>query len=805
MKKTFLALLLVLALFAMSACSTQDPTTAATDAPAATEEPTQEPTAEPTEEPTEEPTAEPTEEPTAEPTEEPTAEPTEEPTEEPTAEPTEEPTIEPTAEPTEEPAEEPAQARSIIGGADGPTSILVTDDAAETQGTLDAEATEGEATEGEATEGEASLLEDVVLATAYDGAVTVMRSEVQEEFDQMLELYISYYAQYGYEMDEYDTDFQASVAQETVQMRLSQGIVEHFAYQNGYELTPEKEEELRAQVTATLDSMREYYESYLSYYGYEGEELQKIISDELEASGYTEESLYDSAKLTDLLDFIYEMATEDVSVTEEEVRASFDAKVAAQQESYADMDTFINDYVAGEDILYTPENVRLMQSIYIALEEETATPDEATPEEAEPEEAAGTQAPAEDADPAQLTGYAKANAVLTAIRDGQDFEEAMAAYNEDGATQEQMLLGYPVAEASTLYSEEFKDGAMALDEIGDVSDVITTEYGYFILRYAQDLTPGVVDFEARKDAETEEALLNKQNDAYSAFIDSILEESAFEIGDLSSLYHVYVAEVIEPTIAYATVEEETPLTDMPGGDTVATLSAGASLDVLGHIGIDGENYAFVAVPGTQVKGYLNETVMTDMDEESALAVENTELVTMAEPLDKLPTFTIVMNDGSLIYGELYPDVAPESVGNFVTLANEGFYDGLTFHRVVPGFVIQGGDPNGDGTGGPGYAIRGEFANNGITNDLSHTRGVLSMARSSAMDSAGSQFFIMHADNDYLDGDYAGFGMVIGGIETVDLIASVPTNSNSKPLTDQVMRAVYVETYGQTYTFTKLED
>ena len=197
--------------------------------------------------------------------------------------------------------------------------------------------------------------------------------------------------------------------------------------------------------------------------------------------------------------------------------------------------------------------------------------------------------------------------------------------------------------------------------------------------------------------------------------------------------------------------------------------------------------------------------MADMDEAEALAADNTALSEAAIAIDKLPTFTIVMNDGSLIYGELYPDVAPETVGNFVSLAGEGFYDGLTFHRVIPGFMIQGGDPNGDGTGGPGYAIRGEFTNNGVQNDLSHTRGVLSMARSSAMDSAGSQFFIMHADNDYLDGDYAAFGMVLGGIETVDLIASVPTDSSDKPRSEQAMRTVYVETYGKTYTFTRLED
>ena len=164
-----------------------------------------------------------------------------------------------------------------------------------------------------------------------------------------------------------------------------------------------------------------------------------------------------------------------------------------------------------------------------------------------------------------------------------------------------------------------------------------------------------------------------------------------------------------------------------------------------------------------------------------------------------------MNDGGVIYGELYPQTAPQSVGNFVELANKGFYNGLIFHRVIPGVMIQGGDPAGNGTGGPGYAIKGEFTSNGVENGISHVRGVLSMARSSAMDSAGSQFFIMHADSDYLDGEYAAFGMVLGGIETVDLIASVQTDSNDKPRTEQTMREVFVQTYGKTYEFTKLED
>ena len=170
-----------------------------------------------------------------------------------------------------------------------------------------------------------------------------------------------------------------------------------------------------------------------------------------------------------------------------------------------------------------------------------------------------------------------------------------------------------------------------------------------------------------------------------------------------------------------------------------------------------------------------------------------------------PIVTIEMEDGGKIVAELYPEMAPISVNNFISLVKKGFYDGLIFHRVISGFMIQGGDPQGVGIGGPGYCIKGEFSANGVKNPLSHKRGVLSMARAQAMDSAGSQFFIMHADGEFLDGQYAAFGMVLGGLDTVDVIASVPTDSNDKPRTEQVMRTVYVETYGKTYTFTKLED
>ena len=772
MKKSLLALMLAIALVSLTACGSKVKEPEATATPVVTEAPTAEPTEAPTAEPTEAPTAEPTEVPTAEPTEAPTAVPTEAPTAEPTAVPTEAPT----AVPTEAPA----------------------------------------ATEEPVAEEAALTLSDDVLASAYNGAVTVLKSEIQDEYDQMLSQYVAYYAQYGYSVDEYDTELQASVAQETVQTKLSTSIVRHYAAQNGYELTEEKKTELAAQVKTALDNTREYLESYLSASGFTGDELNAAVEEQMAQAGYTEETLMDSAELNDVLNFLYERATADVTVTEDEVKAAFDEKVAKQKESYASVDAFVNDYVNESEILYTPENVRLMECIFVASVEGEATEDEATADEATEDEATADEATADEAtvseatageaaDIASLTGYAKAKAIAAAIAGGADFEETMKAYTEDGSTEEQMLRGYPVAENSTTYGEAFMAGAMALEHVGDVSDVIVTDYGYFILRYAKDLESGEADFEARKEIETEETLTNKKNDAYSAFIDTILDEADIQVGDLSQMYHVYVGEAVEATVAYASVNADAKLLDMPGGDAVADMKAGASVDILGSIDADGKTYSFVAVPGTEIKGYVGADMLDEMAEDAALAVDNTALVTRVEQIDKNPTFTIAMNDGSLIYGELYPEKAPESVGNFVSLANGSFYDGLTFHRVISGFMIQGGDPNGDGTGGPGYAIRGEFSSNGVENDLSHVRGVLSMARSSANDSAGSQFFIMHADSDYLDGNYAAFGMVLGGLDTVDVIASVPTDSNDKPRTEQVMRTVYVETYGKTYTFTKLED
>ena len=156
-----------------------------------------------------------------------------------------------------------------------------------------------------------------------------------------------------------------------------------------------------------------------------------------------------------------------------------------------------------------------------------------------------------------------------------------------------------------------------------------------------------------------------------------------------------------------------------------------------------------------------------------------------------PIVTITMEDGRVMKGELYPDKAPNTVNNFISLANKGFYDGLTFHRVIPGFMIQGGCPQGTGMGGPGWHIKGEFAHNGWNNPIKHTRGVISMARAMDPNSAGSQFFIMHEDAPHLDGDYAAFGHVVNGMDVVDEIAATPTNYADKPLAPQVIKTIRV--------------
>ncbi len=186
------------------------------------------------------------------------------------------------------------------------------------------------------------------------------------------------------------------------------------------------------------------------------------------------------------------------------------------------------------------------------------------------------------------------------------------------------------------------------------------------------------------------------------------------------------------------------------------------------------------------------------DKETEVFQEETEAASEEEPwedvtegIEDTVQAVITMESGDKITLELYPDVAPITVENFVKLCNEGFYDGLTFHRIIPGFMIQGGDPSGNGTGGPGYSIKGEFASNGVKNDLKHTRGVISMARSMMPDSAGSQFFIMHEDAPHLDGSYAAFGKVTDGLDAVDKIANVKTDYYDAPLEKVVIESIKI--------------
>ncbi|MBF1002216.1 MAG: peptidylprolyl isomerase [Lachnospiraceae bacterium] len=167
-------------------------------------------------------------------------------------------------------------------------------------------------------------------------------------------------------------------------------------------------------------------------------------------------------------------------------------------------------------------------------------------------------------------------------------------------------------------------------------------------------------------------------------------------------------------------------------------------------------------------------------------------------MDQNPIVTITMENGDVMKAELYPEIAPNTVHNFISLIQKGFYNGTIFHRVIPGFMLQGGDPDGSGMGGPGYAIRGEFRSNGFQNDLKHTEGVLSMARTMAPDSAGSQFFIMHKDAPHLDGEYAAFGKITEGMDVVDKIANGETDFSDRPRVPQVMKSVTVETFGVDY-------
>ncbi|MBQ9010873.1 MAG: peptidylprolyl isomerase [Clostridia bacterium] len=670
---------------------------------------------------------------------------------------------------------------------------------------------------------------DPVLATACEGELTVTLSEVKADYDEMLAYYAYMYSMYGMQVDEYDTEFQSEIAQMVVGNAIDVKVVRRWAEANGYELTDERREKIEKAAAEELAEAKEYYREYLAGSGVEGEQLEQMLEEELAAGGYSLEAFTENQTLRDIIAYVTEKSAEGITVTDEEVREQFAATIETKKKDYAEsVDAFIGEYLTGSPIYVTPEGIRVVKVIYFepdsAATDETGSTEAATDEtgstEAATDETGSTEAATDETGSTEAatdettagtekkaTGAERAAEALKQITEKtMTFEEAMKAYNEDTSSEEEMNRGYPVAEGSAYYSEEFIKNALALEKTGDVSEVVTTDYGYFIFLYDRDLEPGEARFEDFAETEKETLLETRKEEAYNALITKIIEDAKVETKDLTVLYHVYTGQAMSDFSAFALLTGDVSLLDKPEGEAVASVESGAAVEILGRITVNEKEYAFINVLGTEFKGYVPAEQLTETDETTAKGTDNSAKKVEAQKVESaLPIFTVVMKDGSLIYGELYPAIAPETVANFVDLAGKNFYDGLNFHRVIPGFMIQGGDPNGDGTGGPAYTIKGEFSQNGVENSLEHTRGVISMARSSEFDSAGSQFFIMHADAPTLNGAYAAFGMTLGGFDTLDVIASTPTDVNDKPREDQVIRTVFVETHGETYEFTRIED
>ena len=663
---------------------------------------------------------------------------------------------------------------------------------------------------------------DPVLASACDGEMTVTLSEVKTEYDEMLAYYAYMYSMYGMQVDEYDTEFQSEIAQMVVGNAIDVKVVKRWAEANGYEMTEERREKIEKAASEQLAEARDYYKESLSGTGLEGEQLEQMIEEQLATGGYTLETFVESQTVQDIIAYITEKSAEGVAVTDEDVRAQFNATIEEKKKSYAESaDAFITDYLTGGPLYVTPEGVRIVKVIYFEADPEeapaeaaeTATAAEATEEapadetKADTEEAASaTTETAAATEPTEKSADRAANALRQITEKTMTFDEAMKAFNEDSSSAEELNRGYPVAAGSEYYSEEFVKAAMALEKPGDVSGVVETDYGCFIFLYDRDLEPGEAKFEDFAETEKENLLATRKDEAYKSLLEKIITDGKVEMKDLTVLYHVYTGAVMSELKAFALLSGDVNVLDKPEGEAVASVEKDAAVEILGRITVNEKDYAFVNVLGTEFTGYVPADQLTETDEETARGTDNSTKKAEAQKVESaLPIFTVVMKDGSIIYGELYPAIAPETVANFVDLAGHNFYDGLTFHRVIPGFMIQGGDPNGDGTGGPAYTIKGEFSQNGVENTLEHTRGVISMARSAEFDSAGSQFFIMHADTPALNGQYAAFGMTLGGFDTLDVIASVPTDANDKPRDDQVIRTVFVETHGETYEFTKIED
>lgn len=648
----------------------------------------------------------------------------------------------------------------------------------------------------------ADPLDDVVVATINGRSILYkdVKADILEYAQQYASFIAMYYGQTVSPMDPYLFAASAEyIINSLIEEEIITAKIEEFALNS----TPEQQAELETHIIEGLDSILGAYREQikLSNPDADDEQLSALVEAQLNAEGYSTQIVRDDIRFAEFRKLVEAHVTADVTVNEEDVRTAYAAMVAQAKEAYAaNPDDFLSDYMNGAEIAYTPEGYRLIQHILLYEEGEEGDTEK------------------------------RAEAILAELQGGKDFEEAIAEYGQDpGMSEEFLKAGYPVREGTTSYVESFTTSAMALEKVGDISGLVSSDYGVHILRYAADLPSGEVPFETKQEAFTVSQLSIKKNEAmaaleqqwreaagvtvdYAAIVpvsEPVTEPAADEeavVGAATSAPETVTVPQpeIAPVSIYGQVSAEgTTLLDQPsaGGNALATLDIGVTLTIEGSIVVDGETWNYISLPDGIGQGYVKAASLASAEQVVPMP-EGVHTQTI-DATGKNPVFTLVMNDGSLLYGELYPATAPQSVGNFVALANSGFYNGLTFHRVVPSFVIQGGDPSGNGTGGPGHQIKGEFSSNGVENTISHKRGVLSMARSSMPDSAGSQFFICVADTANLDGDYAAFGAVLGGMETADAIVGVERGANDLPTQPQRMKLVHVETYGVDYPFEKL--
>ncbi len=610
----------------------------------------------------------------------------------------------------------------------------------------------------------------------------ILAKDMIEEVETNKLGYAMYMSSYGQSVDPTDEQFQRYVVEGVLNQRAERIVLNAKAEELGMKETPA--EELAAIQQNVDQTYQSAYDACMTDMKAQSpdateEQLVALTEAELQKYGYTKDALLENDTFASMNKRLEAEVTKDVAVTEEEARTTYANMVAQAKTQYlADKDAYISDLLNGAEIAYHPAGYRNVRHILLM-----AATEEEMPQMVE-----------------------KGNQILAEIQAGKDFEAAVTEYGQDPGMSDPLLKdGYPVCEGSKSYDEQFTTAAMAIANVGDLSGVVQSGFGVHIIKYVSDVAEGEVPFEQSKDDFMAHQLEQKKTAAYDTAKEEWLKAANIELMPDVMIIKQPDPEPLAMNTRFAQVAaDQTSLRDKPNGAPLADLKKGVPMTIEGEVTVNNQLWAFVTL-GTEPSTYgyvlMGDVQITEQD--GALQADAVVKQTI-DATGRKPVFTIVMNDGTLLYGELYPETAPISVGNFISLANSKFYNGTIFHRVIPGFMIQGGDPDGTGTGGPGYGIKGEFSANGVDNAVKHTRGVLSMARSAQNDSAGSQFFVCVADAANLDTQYAAFGMVEGGMETADAIVSTSTDSNNKPnRVIQQMKLVYVETYGVDYPFEKI--